>query len=167
MPPSQRERNRGCAAVIAGRSSATAASCARTAVAAPIAAGLPPSRAIAATSTAPNPASKTYGLTPCLSRSRLPAPCCPSAPDTRSRQTRATPAETPAGDGEERQGMQPAVDQPAERAEGENGEREGEAQGDVGPALAVALARLVVAIWHQPSGNLSACEIFRRVRGVY
>src|SRR6266853_108586 len=72
------------------------------------------------------------------------------------------PAEKPAGDGEERQGMQPAVDQPAECAEGENGEREGEAQGDVRPALAVALARLVVAIWHQPSGNLSACEIFRK-----
>ena len=67
----------GLRALALGVVLAIAANWARTAVAAPIAAGLPPSSAAAATSTPPNPTSQTYGLTSC--------PCrCLSAPGNRS-----------------------------------------------------------------------------------
>src|SRR5690348_9982795 len=72
MPPSQRAMNTGCGACIAGRSSATAPSCAASAAAPPIAAGRPPNNVTTITSTAPSVARRRYGLTP--SPSPLPPP---------------------------------------------------------------------------------------------
>src|SRR6266850_2976203 len=145
--PSRRASARGIA--VAARSSRVAAARPRrTGPALPSPRRSPP--AVRPIDPRPRPASRpTRGAAGKASRLTLPASPFPLPRTFLHRvidpHEPREPAEKAAGDSEQRQGMQPAVDHPAQRAEGEDGEGEREAEGDVGPALAVALAGLVVA----------------------
>src|SRR5436853_644160 len=75
----------------------------------------------------------------------------------------AEPAHPRAHQREQRPRPQPAIHHPAERAEREDGEREAEAQRDVGIAFAEAPAEAIaLVVWHGAAGNIRPCEKFRK-----
>src|SRR5437867_3345668 len=155
MPPSQRAMNCGFGARIFGLSSATAQSWATTATPPPIAALLP--LMVAATATS---------ATPRAARMNLPSLTVGFFRDfvVDAHESRE-PADKGADDREQRPCVHPAIEEPAARAEQEDGDREVECHPEVLVALTVAL-RLGSFVFlcgsHVAPGNLEACEIFRK-----
>src|SRR5207244_10760301 len=97
-----------------------------------------------------------------LSRSPFPA-ICVALPAVVQPHKPAEPAHPRAHQREQRPSPEPTVDHPAERAERENGEREAEAQRDVGVAFAEAPAEAIWLVgWHDADGNIRAGENFRK-----